>query len=88
MAEEEPGDHGNSIAAWSMVGILMFGSLFIAFGVAFGLHSLDIVGVIICVLGVATGKLLSRAGFGAPALEAPGDQKTEDVSTQAQTGVH
>ncbi len=87
MAEEHE-SHGHSVAAWAMVGLLMVGSLFIAFGVAFGLHSLDIIGVIICLAGVVAGKALSKAGFGAPALEAPGDVNHDEVPVQAQTGVH
>ncbi|MDQ2851633.1 MAG: hypothetical protein M3Y49_13045 [Actinomycetota bacterium] len=87
MAEEEPGNHGNSIAAWTMVAILILGSLLLAFGVAFGRHSLDIAGVVIGALGVATGEILSKAGFGAPALRAPGDQEDRQASPQAQTGV-
>ncbi len=88
MVEEEPGNHGNSIAAWTMVAIIILGSLVIAFGVAFGRHSLDIVGVVVCALGVAVGSILSKAGFGAPALRAPDDQESGEVPTRAQTGVH
>ena len=87
MAEEHE-SHGHSVAAWTMVGLVTLGSLFIAFGVAFGRHSLDIVGVIVCAIGVAAAKILSKAGFGAPALQAPGKQEHHEVSTQAQTGVH
>ncbi len=83
MEEEEPGDHGNSIAAWTMVALIMLGSLLIAFGVAFGRHLLDIVGLVVCVLGVATGKILSKAGLGAPALRAPGDEKAESFHARA-----
>lgn len=87
MAEQHE-DHGHSLAAWTMVGFVVLGSIFIAFGVAFGRHSLDIVGVIICVIGVAASKILSKAGFGAPAMRAPGQEQHHEVSTQAQTGVH
>lgn len=87
MTEEEPGNHGNSIAAWTMVAILILGSLLLAFGVAFGRHSLDIAGVVIGTLGVVTGEILSKAGFGAPALRAPGDQEGRQASSQTQTGL-
>lgn len=83
MKEEEPGDHGNSIAAWTMVALIVLGSLLIAFGVAFGQHPLDIVGLVVCVLGVATGKILSKAGLGAPALRAPGDKKVDSFHPRA-----
>lgn len=87
MAEEHE-NHGHSVAAWTMVGLIMLGSLLISFGVAFGLHWLDIVGVVVCAIGVVAGKALSSAGFGAPALHAPGDHDTSELPTQAQTGVH
>lgn len=87
MAEEHE-SHGHSVAAWTMVGFLMLGSLLVAFGVAFGRHSLDIIGLVVCALGLAAGKVLSNAGFGAPALHAPGNPNHDEVPTQAQTGVH
>ncbi len=87
MAEEHE-SHGHSAAAWTLVGLVMLGSLLVSIGVAAGSHALDIVGVVIAAVGVAAGKLLSKAGFGAPALQAPGDQSHHDVPTQPQTGVH
>ncbi len=88
MAKEEPGDHGNSIAAWTMVTLIILGSLLIAVGVAFGQHSLDITGLAVGILGVMIGKILSRTGFGAPALRAPGDQESRQASTRSTTGMH
>ncbi|MEO8851580.1 MAG: HGxxPAAW family protein [Allobranchiibius sp.] len=85
---EEHENHGHSVAAWTMVGLVMLGSLAISLGVAFGSHALDIIGAIICAIGVVAGKALSKAGFGAPALHAPGDVNHDEVSLQAQTGVH
>ena len=57
-------DHGHSVAAWTCVGILMLASLLISFGVAFGNHVLDIIGVVLIFVGVAAGIVLSKAGFG------------------------
>ena len=57
-------DHGHSVAAWTCVGILMIASLLISFGVAFGNHVLDIIGVVLIVVGVAAGIVLNKAGFG------------------------
>lgn len=87
MAEEHE-NHGHSIAAWTMVGLVMLGSFIISFGVYFGSHALDIIGAIVCAAGVVAGKALSKAGFGAPALYAPGDVNHDEVPVQAQTGVH
>lgn len=87
MAEEHE-NHGHSLAAWTMVGLVMLGSLTIAFGVFFGSHALDIIGGIVCAAGVIAGKGLSKAGFGAPALRAPGDVSHDELPVQAQTGVH
>lgn len=87
MAEEHE-NHGHSVAAWSMVGLLIVASLLIALGVGFGQTWLDIAGVVLAVIAIVVGKGLSAAGFGAPALKAPGEQDTRDLPTQAQTGVH
>lgn len=87
MAEEHE-NHGHSIAAWTRVGLMMLGSLFVAFGVAFGQHWLDVVGVVVAALGLVAGKALNRAGFGAPVLHAPGAQDTSELPTQSQTGAH
>lgn len=57
-------DHGHSVAAWTCVGILMVAALLISFGVAFGNHVLDIIGVVLIFVGVAAGIVLNKAGFG------------------------
>jgi multisubunit Na+/H+ antiporter MnhG subunit len=65
MAGEAHSNHGNTIAAWTGVGVIMIGSLIMSFAVVLASVKLFIVGAVVCVLGVVAGKLLSRAGYGA-----------------------
>ena len=56
--------HGNSIAAWACVGIMIIGS--IVGGIAFAFHNPAIVyaGVGIMLLGLVVGWIMKKAGFG------------------------
>jgi multisubunit Na+/H+ antiporter MnhG subunit len=65
MAGEAHSNHGNTIAAWTAVGIIMIGSLIAAFAVVFASTLTFIIGMAVCVLGVVVGKVLSKAGYGA-----------------------
>jgi hypothetical protein len=56
--------HGNSVAAWTMVLILMLGGLVVSVGVALANLTVVIVGVVIAVVGLIVGKVLSLAGYG------------------------
>ncbi|WP_425484559.1 HGxxPAAW family protein [Allobranchiibius huperziae] len=67
----KPDSHGNSIAAWTGVVVILLGSVLIGCGVAFGRHALDIAGVVACAVGAGSANILSRAGFGAPHLQPP-----------------
>jgi membrane-bound ClpP family serine protease len=62
MAEQ---GHGHSTAAWTAVGILLFASCLICLSVVVTSWPLAIVGIVLMVVGVAAGKVLSMAGFGA-----------------------
>ncbi|HEY8620038.1 MAG TPA: HGxxPAAW family protein [Dermatophilaceae bacterium] len=62
MAEQ---GHGHSTAAWTAVGILLFASFLICLSVVVTSWPLAIVGIVLMVVGVAAGKVLSMAGFGA-----------------------
>ncbi len=79
----QPGDHeighGNSLAAWVAVGIVLAGSLIGCFAVVFAQVWLFWVGVVLIVLGVIVGKVLSMMGFG---------QRTEPTSGAASGGRH
>jgi multisubunit Na+/H+ antiporter MnhG subunit len=65
MAGEAHSNHGNTIAAWTGVGVIMIGSLIASFAVVLASVMLFIVGIVVCVLGVVAGKVLSMAGYGA-----------------------
>jgi len=62
-SENDPG-HGNSVAAWTAVSIVMLGTLVSA--IAFPLNSVWVfwAGVVVIVLGVLAGKVLAMMGFG------------------------
>ena len=64
--EHGPEDHGHSFAAWVAVGILILASLVMSLAVVFPSVLWFVIGVVIAVIGVATGKVLSMAGYGAP----------------------
>jgi hypothetical protein len=57
--------HGHSTAAWTAVGILLVASSLICLSVVITSWPLAIVGIVLMVVGVAAGKVLSMAGFGA-----------------------
>lgn len=57
--------HGQSTAAWTAVGILLVACFLICLSVVVTSWTLAIVGIVLLVVGVAAGKVLSMAGFGA-----------------------
>jgi multisubunit Na+/H+ antiporter MnhG subunit len=71
MAGEAHSSHGNTIAAWTAVGIIMIGSLIAAFAVVFASVTVFVIGMVVCLLGVIAGKVLSKAGYGAKRPEDP-----------------
>ena len=64
--EHGPEDHGHSFAAWVAVGILLVATLVMSLAVVFPSVLWFVIGAVIAVIGVATGKVLSMAGYGAP----------------------
>jgi hypothetical protein len=56
--------HGQSMASWTAVGIIMFGALVMAIAVIVTTVWLFVVGAVIVVLGAVAGKVLSAMGFG------------------------
>lgn len=56
--------HGNSLAAWVMVLLLMLGALVAAIGVSVPSITLDVIGAVIVVIALIVGKVLSLAGYG------------------------
>jgi multisubunit Na+/H+ antiporter MnhG subunit len=71
MAGEAHSNHGNTIAAWTAVGVIMIGALISSFAVVFASVTMFVVGIVVCVLGVIVGKVLSKAGYGATRPEDP-----------------
>jgi hypothetical protein len=82
-------DDGQSVAAWTAVGVLLVGAAVICFGIGFGIVWLDIVGVVVCALGLVAGKVLAMAGFGVVAAEhkpsaASGSKSLRSDASQAR----
>jgi hypothetical protein len=67
-------NHGNSVAAWTAVAIVMIASAVSAVGVLVSKPWLFWVGIALIAVGVASGKLLQMMGFGIP-------RETEDASS-------
>jgi hypothetical protein len=57
--------HGNSVAAWTAVAIILLGALVMAVAVVLTSLPVFLAGVAVVVVGAVTGKVLSRAGYGA-----------------------
>jgi hypothetical protein len=62
----DPYGHGNSVAAWSAVTIVMLGALLMCLAVAFGWDYLwlFVVGGVVVLAGPVAGKVLGAMGFG------------------------
>lgn len=59
-------NHGNTVAAWTTVGILIVAALIMCLAVVFATVWLFVVGVVVVVVALVAGKLLSMAGYGMP----------------------
>ncbi|MFC7492504.1 MULTISPECIES: HGxxPAAW family protein [unclassified Knoellia] len=64
MAEHDDDNHGNSVAAWVMVGIIILASAVMAVAMIFPNLPLFIGGVVLVVVGLVAGKVLALAGYG------------------------
>ena len=62
--EGDHDNHGQSVAAWTAVGIIMVGALVMAIAVVIASKWLFVVGAVVAVLGGLTGKVLAAMGFG------------------------
>lgn len=56
--------HGNSVAAWTAVGVILLGALISALALPFALVWLFWVGLVVIVIGAVLGKVLTAMGFG------------------------
>lgn len=61
---EEHENHGNSVAAWTGVGIVLVGFTIMALAVLFPSVVLFVVGVVVAIGGVVVGKVMAMAGYG------------------------
>jgi uncharacterized protein (DUF983 family) len=64
MAEHHDDDHGNSVAAWAMVGILLVGAAVMSLAVALASIWMFVAGVVVAIVGLVVGKVLALAGYG------------------------
>jgi hypothetical protein len=62
--ERDHSSHGQSIASWTAVGVVMAGALIMAIAVVIAATWLFVVGAVVAVLGGISGKVLSAMGFG------------------------
>ena len=72
MAAQGSSSHGNTVAAWTTVGILILGSLVMCIAVVLTSLWVFVGGALIAVAGLVAGRLLSMAGYGMPR---PADNK-------------
>ena len=67
MAESHDDDHhGNSLAAWVMVGIVLLATAVMSLAVVLASVGLFIAGVVLTVIGLVAGKGRARAGQAVP----------------------
>lgn len=66
MAQPGQPSHGNTIAAWTCVGILMVAAFVMALAVVLASVPLFVVGIVVAVVGLIAGKVLALAGYGSP----------------------
>jgi len=65
MAESHDDDHhGNSLAAWVMVGVTLLGSAVVCVGIVMWSLLVSVLGVVVIVVGLVAGKVLALAGHG------------------------
>lgn len=57
-------NHGNTVASWAMMIIMMLGSIVAAVGFCISSSSIVIVGVAIIAIGLVAGIVLRSAGYG------------------------
>ena len=62
--EPDHDHHGRSVAAWTAVGIMMFGALIMSIAVVIATVWVFVLGAVVVLLGVIAGRLLSAMGFG------------------------
>ncbi len=57
-------DHGNSVAAWTGVGLIMLGFLIASIGVGMTSLWISVIGGVVVLIGAVAWRVLSSMGFG------------------------
>lgn len=63
---EKHANHGNTVAAWATVGLIMLASLVLCLAVGFASWWLAGVGLALIPVALVTGKVLADRGYGMP----------------------
>lgn len=71
-SEQHHDNHGNTVAAWTAVVIMLVGCVLGALAFPMGSPTVFWVGVGVVVLGLVVGKVLQVMGYGASSAEAEG----------------
>ncbi|WP_460461071.1 HGxxPAAW family protein [Angustibacter peucedani] len=64
MSEHGHSSHGNTVAAWTCVGLLMVSALLLCLAVVLTSVLVAVIGGVVGVAGLVAGKVLSLAGYG------------------------
>jgi uncharacterized membrane protein len=57
-------NHGSSTASWTLVGLVMLGTLVLCLAVVFWSLALTVVGILVIIAGLVAGRVLSSMGYG------------------------
>lgn len=64
MSKHGPDNHGNTVAAWTCVGILILAAFILSLALVLTSKLLLVFGLVTFVVGLVAGKVLSLAGYG------------------------
>ncbi|KGN38822.1 HGxxPAAW family protein [Knoellia subterranea] len=73
MAEHDDDNHGHSLAAWVLVGVVLLGCLIVSIAFIIPNTALGIAGVVVILAGLIAGKVLALAGHGINGAAVRGD---------------
>ncbi len=64
--EPDHNSHGQSLAAWTAVSVVLLGALIMCIAVVITNRWVFVAGALVALIGAVSGKVLSVMGFGAP----------------------
>jgi hypothetical protein len=87
MAKTTHDDHGNTVASWTCVGLLILASFVMSMAVVLASIPAFVGGGVLAVIAVVTGKVLQLAGYGRSVVRSQSDQTHPDQAhpDQAQS---